>query len=323
MAVCGFALGTVVGQRSNQALSAATAKCSSIFTRDVPDSFHLAIPRTGERPVVHVDKARHQHAQYRSALESIPGFEVVNLPSLDRLPDSVFVEDTVVQVDARTFYSFASRAPSRAAERGTMTTCLSEHGYSVVKASSFLDGGDVLRVGRRLLLVGISTRTDASAVEELASAVPSGTLVRAIRIPSSLHLKTVVTWVDETGANDEAETGRCPAGFFILPESEEGSLVLSQISEIFEKDLAMPLSERMVCRLGAGDAYASNTLSIVDGAGKRHLHIPSGFPDARSRIETFVDVHGNGVTETDIIELDMSEFEKANGGLTCLSVVVS
>ena len=54
------------------------------------------------------------------------------------------------------------------------------------------------------------------------------------------------------------------------------------------------------------EAYAANTLLINDC-----LLIPSGFPKTRERL---------GATGLRIMELDMSEAQKMDGGLTCLSL---
>ena len=62
--------------------------------------------------------------------------------------------------------------------------------------------------------------------------------------------------------------------------------------------------ERVV--IPAGESYAGNTLWIND-----HALVPAGFPKTRSLIEAL------GI---EVIELDVSEFRKMDGGLTCLSI---
>jgi dimethylargininase len=54
------------------------------------------------------------------------------------------------------------------------------------------------------------------------------------------------------------------------------------------------------------EEYAANTLWIND-----HLLIPSGFPNTRKKLESL---------NQQIIELDVSEMQKMDGGLTCLSL---
>jgi dimethylargininase len=54
------------------------------------------------------------------------------------------------------------------------------------------------------------------------------------------------------------------------------------------------------------EEYAGNTLLVND-----HLIMPAGFPDTRQKLQAL---------GKPIIELDMSEFRKMDGGLTCLSL---
>jgi dimethylargininase len=60
-----------------------------------------------------------------------------------------------------------------------------------------LDGGDVLRVGKRLY-VGLSTRTNDDGVRALERVVaPFGYTVTPIRTTACLHLKSAVTAIDD------------------------------------------------------------------------------------------------------------------------------
>lgn len=62
--------------------------------------------------------------------------------------------------------------------------------------------------------------------------------------------------------------------------------------------------ERVV--IPAEESYAGNSLWIND-----HALVPAGFPQTRSLVEAL------GI---EVIELDVSEFRKMDGGLTCLSI---
>jgi dimethylargininase len=66
-----------------------------------------------------------------------------------------------------------------------------------IKPPATLDGGDVLRVGRRLF-VGRSRRTNREGVEALASLVgPFGYEVTPVAVRGSLHLTTAASALDE------------------------------------------------------------------------------------------------------------------------------
>lgn len=80
-------------------------------------------------------------------------------------------------------------------------------------------------------------------------------------------------------------------GIIVLMESLEN---LNEI-DAFEKIFIIP-----------EETYASNCVRIND-----HIIMPSGFPDTKEKLST---------TPYKIIELDMSEFEKMDGGLSCLSL---
>lgn len=63
-------------------------------------------------------------------------------------------------------------------------------------ADVFLEGGDVLRVGRTLF-VGLSSRTNEVGIEALRTVVqPFGYAVVPVRVPGCLHLKTACCAVD-------------------------------------------------------------------------------------------------------------------------------
>ena len=58
--------------------------------------------------------------------------------------------------------------------------------------------------------------------------------------------------------------------------------------------------------LNPAEAYAANTLRVND-----HLILPRGFPNTREKLSRL---------GQEIIELDVSEMQKMDGGLTCLSI---
>lgn len=56
-------------------------------------------------------------------------------------------------------------------------------------------------------------------------------------------------------------------------------------------------------------AYAANCMQV-----NGHLFLPSGFPEIRAKL-------AEALPESHFIELELSEFEKMDGGLTCLSLL--
>ena len=140
--------------------------------------------------------ARTQHQHYEEALQAL-GYEVKTLPAEAALPDSVFVEDTAIVLDELAIITrpgAASRRPEVESIRQALEPFRS---VQTVQAPALLDGGDVLKIGKRLY-VGLSTRTNREAVGQLHGIVaPYGYSAHAVEFQGCLHLKSAVTCVGE------------------------------------------------------------------------------------------------------------------------------
>src|SRR5438094_4503604 len=130
----------------------------SASINDCELSFHARQP-------IDVAKAIVQHKAYQDCLANL-GVEVVSLPAEPELPDAVFVEDPAVVVDGVAVVTIMG-TPSRRPEARSIADALSR--YRPIKflgEPATLDGGDVLRIGRRVF-VGLSRRTNSEAIPEL------------------------------------------------------------------------------------------------------------------------------------------------------------
>jgi len=142
-----------------------------------------------ERGEVDPERAAREHAAYRAALKEA-GWDVREVAPADDLPDAAFVEDTAVFLGDRAVITHPGD-PSRRGETATVATALALIGVpTTTLAGGTLDGGDVLRVGRRLF-VGRSTRTDDDGIAALRDA--SGLETIAVPVERCLHLKTAAT----------------------------------------------------------------------------------------------------------------------------------
>ena len=166
------------------------------FVHKVPDSFEdcLTTHIAKERP--NLERARRQWKTYCERLEQL-GYELKVLEENAHLADALFVEDTGVVLGGH-FLQARMSAPSRREEVALVSKEFSEtHRIVELKPPATLDGGDVLRVGRKLF-VGQSGRTNREAYEQVRSLVgPLGYDVMAIEVTGCLHLKTAVTALDE------------------------------------------------------------------------------------------------------------------------------
>ncbi|HZF15957.1 MAG TPA: N(G),N(G)-dimethylarginine dimethylaminohydrolase [Steroidobacteraceae bacterium] len=231
------------------------------------------------RVPIDVARARTQHANYVAALAAL-GAAIEWLPPLDHQPDAVFVEDTAVifpEVAVLTWPGVSSRQTEVASVAPALA------GYRIVRQvrpPAFLDGGDVLRLGHRVL-VGLSSRTNAAGAAALRDAIAEfGYDVSAVHVRGALHLKSACTAIadDRVVANLAAIDATLLAGLAIIEVDER-------------------------------ESRAANTLTL----GGVTL-VSAAFPRTEERLR------GAGVSTRAV---DVSELEKAESGLTCMSLIFS
>ena len=231
-----------------------------------------------ERQAIDVDRARAQHRAYEEALERL-GCRVESLPALDSLPDSVFVEDVAVVLDEIAIVTRPG-AESRRPETAAIAPVLAAYRtLAFIEPPGTLDGGDVLRLGRRLY-VGLSARSNESGTRQLRELVgPHGYDVTAVRVESCLHLKSAVT---------EA----APGVILVNPGWIDPAA----------------LGAGRVIEVDPGEPGAANGLTV---AGR--LIYPMSFPRTRRKLED---------AGIELVPVDVSELQKAEGAVTCCSLLL-
>jgi dimethylargininase len=145
-----------------------------------------------QRAPIDFAKAQAQHRNYEKLLESL-GVHVISLPAEPTLPDSMFVEDPAIVLDELAVIlplGMDSRRPEGVSLAQALTPFRK---LAHVDLPGTLEGGDVLRIGRKLY-AGLSSRSNAEGIRQLAAIVaPYGYDVIAARVTRCLHLKSAVT----------------------------------------------------------------------------------------------------------------------------------
>ena len=147
-----------------------------------------------ERVEIDLNRALSQHAEYEFCLES-NGYEVRKLPYLADAADAVFVEDTAVNLD-EIIVMCRPGAVSRLVEVESATVTFKKlKPLRAIQAPGTLDGGDVLRIGKKIF-VGVGARSNQNGFEQLrAIGEEFGYQVIALTTKNCLHLKTAVTQI--------------------------------------------------------------------------------------------------------------------------------
>jgi len=253
------------------------------ITRGVAASFANALAARRPDPPIDLARARFQHRAYVEALGKL-GFRTVELPADDACPDCCFVEDTCVIAGELALVTRPG-ASSRRAEVEAVAAAVSLHRRVFhMEAPATLDGGDVLLLGRTFH-VGRSSRTNDAGIARLREVVASqGFQVVPITLPTGiLHLKSVCSAL----ADDLVLVA---AG--ALPASTFGGL----------RSIVAPASE----------GHAANVVRSRL-AGRGAALVSSDAPHTRALIE------GAGLR---VVLVDTSELRKADGALTCLSILL-
>jgi dimethylargininase len=125
------------------------------------------------------------------------GCLVERLPAGPDMPDSVFIEDAAVVLDEVAIVTRPG-APSRRVETpGVAAALASRRPIVQIQPPGTVDGGDVLVVGRSIL-VGRTGRTNQGGFDQMRRALePFGYDVEPASVRGCLHLKSAVTAVGE------------------------------------------------------------------------------------------------------------------------------
>jgi dimethylargininase len=228
-------------------------------------------------PIV-LGRAVQQHQAYCRMLRRC-GADVITLDVNRDLPDSVFIEDTAIVLDDVAVLA-SMGAPSRRAEPAGIEPELRKHRpVERVELPATIEGGDVLRVGRTLL-VGLSSRTNPAGAEALAAITRRfGFQVTPMPVRGCLHLKSA-----------------CCA----LPD---GRLLVNPAWLDAEALRGFEL-----VRVPDAEPDAAN-LALVGG----RVCLPAAHPQTADLVRRL-----GFETET----IDLSEFAKAEGCVTCLSILL-
>jgi len=236
------------------------------------------------------DRALEQHDAYCSALREC-GLELIWLAADERFPDSCFVEDAalIIADSSHPGKTAIITRPGASSRRGEVESLRGELAHLFesiheIKSPGTLDGGDVCDAGTHFF-IGISERTNEEGARQLAE-------ILAIQGLTSSFI------------DFRTQGARLPS----LLHLKSGVAHLGGNTLIITEPLANREEFRGydLIRVDAGDDYAANCIEV-----NGRVLVAAGYP----RFEIKIRERGY-----EPLPLDMSEFQKMDGGLSCLSL---
>jgi len=213
---------------------------------------------------------------------------VTHLPAAEQYPDSTFVEDTAVIIRPHSptgrHCAVITRpgADSRKGETASIEQILAQtfEETRAILAPGTLDGGDICEADDHFF-IGISRRTNEQGAAQLAEFLISfGYSSSFVDIRNMERILHLKSGMAYLGNKRLVVTG----DFAGLPQFADYELV----------------------RLNPGDEYAANCVLI-----NNTVLITAGFPVFESTLKSL---------GYQTLQIDMSEFQKLDGGLSCLSL---
>jgi len=192
-----------------------------------------------------------------------------------------------------------------------------------------MEGGDQLVLSKEVVAIGISERTSAQAIEQMAlNMFEKQTDIKkiiAVELPKKrafMHLDTVFTMIDydKFTIHPEIQGADGSINLFILePGSEKGTCKITTSTDLFDTlKKALHLQEVALIPCGGGDPVAaareqwndgSNTLAIAPGVVVTYDRNYVTNPLLRS--------HG-----VEVVEVLSSELVRGRGGPRCMSMPI-
>jgi len=221
-----------------------------------------------------------QYQDYCDALQRC-GVKINVLEADSNHPDSTFVEDAAV-FTKKTAILTRPGAESRQGEVRGIRGSLEKFfcSFAEIKAPGTVDGGDICEADNHFL-IGLSQRTNEEGGQQLAEILArEGYTSSFVDIRKMISILHLKSGIAYLGGNQ----------LVVIQE-------MAGRKEFAGFDLLV---------VEPRESYAANCIRVND-----HVLMPAGYPMLQSLLE------GRGHS---VIPLEMSEFQKMDGGLSCLSL---
>lgn len=258
------------------------------IVRNLSDSFENSLK--SHQPLLPIDLAlaRQQHENYILLLKNLVP-NVIELDGDPNHPDCNFIEDTAIIVGDTAVISRMGAIERQGEQIPVKDTLKKLHLKNIIDIQSpgTMDGGDILYTGKHLF-VGLSHRTNEHALNQLKEIFQDKIDVIGIPVTQGLHLKSIMSLFD-------SQT-------LVIADTSAGMQIQEKINTA---------TNNFYTFVTVPEPIASNVLRIGS-----HIIIQEGFLAS----ETILQDICNKKLLT-LIKINMSELIKADGALTCGSLL--
>jgi dimethylargininase len=235
---------------------------------------------TFQGPPPNYETVLEQHEAYCAALERC-GLKLTRLEADQAHPDSTFVEDVAVLTRDAAVLTRPG-AKTRAGEVEAIREPLKKFFQSIheITAPGTLDGGDICEAGNHFF-IGISRRTNESGAQQLAA------------------------FLAQSGYSSSLVDVRAMTSILHL---KSGIACIEKRQLVVMEEMAERPEFRGydLIRVAPDETYAANSVRVNE-----YVLIPAGFPKLAAELTQ---------RGFQLLPLDVSEFRKMDGGLSCLSL---
>ncbi len=221
-----------------------------------------------------------QHMGYCEALREC-GLAVTTLEADLRYPDSTFVEDTAI-VTERGAILMRPGAASRGGEVDGIREAIAQFfpKFDEIREPGTVDGGDICEAGEHFF-IGLSQRTNEEGARQLAEYLRKlGFTAETIDIRGMTSILHLKSGIAYIGENT-----------VVVMEEMAGLAAFERFN---------------LMRVGGDESYAANCVRVNE-----RVLVAEGYPRLTAELEN------RGFRP---LVLEMSEFRKMDGGLSCLSL---
>jgi dimethylargininase len=254
-----------------------------LFTRAIlriPGSNFADGLTTVDLGIPHFDQLLEQHAHYCDALREC-GLELTLLTPDLQHPDSTFVEDTAILLPEAAIFCRPG-ATSREGEVEAIRPVV-ERFYTrtfSIAAPGTVDGGDICEAGKHFF-IGLSQRTNEEGARQLAE-----------------HLTELGYTTSNIDVRDMSTILHLKSGISYIGDN---TLVVME-----EMAASRRFANFDLLRVSEPESYAANCVRVNE-----RVLVADGFPNLRDELIA---------RSFKPLSLNVSEFQKMDGGLSCLSL---